>query len=554
MLGAIAVNVLIRSDLGGFLGLSAIVGIGVCISLFVLGVTAPATRAIRRPAWIATGAVVLLAVLAVVGAAATATSSRSELTAGNRRAKEGIKALNSGDYGTAAALFGDSAAAFARADDKLGGVMAAPAYLIPGLSQNLSAGADLSAAARDAMSTASVALDQVDPSSLRLVDGAVDIDAIRAVEAPLVEVQDALVMLRSVADSVDSPWLVGPLQDELVQLDEKLDENEPRLENALSAVRLAPQMLGADGQRRYLLMFTTPAEARGLAGFMGNYAEITVDDGAIEVTKFGRRSELDRYVREHGASCDTCSKELLDRYGLFGLSAGPDGGASDTVWTAITLPGNFPYVGESAQSLYPQSGGQPIDGVISVDPYVIQALMKYTGPIEVPELGVTVKPKDAAQFILQDQYVLAGDDANADRIDGLETLGETAIRGLLAGDLPEPSELARDLGPLVDEHRLLMWTDDPDEQAFLDTAGMLGAMPPLVDETRILALRRQRRRQQDRRVPRPDGRVDDRQPTTMGARSLVADVTSPTTRPASGLPRYVIGNALGLPPGRASCS
>ena len=177
----------------------------------------------------------------MIGAAATATSSRSDLTAGNQRAKEGIKALNSGDYAAAADLFGDSADAFARADDKLGGVITAPASLIPGLSQNLSAGSDLAAAARDAMATASVALDQIDPSTLRLVDGAIDLDAIRAVEAPLVDVQNSLVMLRAVADGVDSPWLLGRLQDELVQLDEKLDENEPRLTDALSAVRLAPQ-------------------------------------------------------------------------------------------------------------------------------------------------------------------------------------------------------------------------------------------------------------------------------------------------------------------------
>ena len=73
--------------------------------------------------------------------------------------------------------------------------------------------------------------------------------------------------------------------------------------------------------------------------------------------------------------------------------------------------------------------------------------------------------------------------ANAERIDGLETLGKSAIDGLLDGAMPEPSQLARDLGPLVEEHRLLMWTDDPEEQAFLDTVGMLGAMPPLVDDT-----------------------------------------------------------------------
>jgi hypothetical protein len=547
VLGAVAVNVLIRSELDGFLGLSATVGIGLCIGLFVLGVWRR-PRAIRRPVWIATGALAGLAVLAVIGAAASAAASQSDLTAGGERAQDGIDALNDGDYAAAAAFFGDAAEAFDRADRKLNSVVAAPARLVPGVAQNLSAGAELAAAADGAMATAASALRQIDPATLRLVDGAIDIDAVRAVEAPLLEVQETLVRFRTVADDVDSPWLLGRLQDELAELEEELDANEPRLDDALTAVRIAPRMLGADGLRRYLLLFTTPAEARGLAGFVGNYAEITIDGGRIGVTGFGRRSELDEYVGENGATCTECPEELLTRYGPFGLTAGPDGGADDTVWTAITLPAHFPYVGVSAQSLYPQSGGRPVDGVISVDPYVIQALMQYTGPIEVPELGVTVQPDAAAQFILEDQYVLAGDDANADRIDGLETLGQNAIQDLLAGELPEPSALARDLGPLVAEHRLLMWTEDPDEQAFLDTVGMSGAMPALVDDTGFALFVANAGASKidvfiDRSVTTSIETADD------GTRTLVADVEIANNAPTSGLPPYVIGNAVDLPAG-----
>ena len=52
-------------------------------------------------------------------------------------------------------------------------------------------------------------------------------------------------------------------------------------------------------------------------------------------------------------------------------------------------------------SLYPDSGGRVIDGVIAMDPYVVAELMRFTGPIEVPELDVTVAAEDAAEFILR---------------------------------------------------------------------------------------------------------------------------------------------------------
>ena len=52
-------------------------------------------------------------------------------------------------------------------------------------------------------------------------------------------------------------------------------------------------MLGADGPRTYLLLFTTPSESRGLGGFVGSYAELTADDGQLALGAFGRAQDLD---------------------------------------------------------------------------------------------------------------------------------------------------------------------------------------------------------------------------------------------------------------------
>ena len=406
VVAGVALNVLIRSELDGFFGLSAIIGVSIGVALFVVGVLRRPS-AVRRPVWVGVAGVCGFVALGLFGLVVAGASARPDLSRGAQQARDAITTLNSGDYQLAAAMFADSSSAFQRADDRLGGILVLPSRLIPGISQNVTAGADLADAAAAGTADAATALRSVDPSTLRVVDGAIDLEAVGAVEQPLVDVQQALVELREVSDSVESPWLVGPLQDQLVELDERLDDNEPRLANAVDAVRLAPQMLGADGERRYLLLFTTPVELRGIAGFIGNYAEITADDGKIEVTEFGRRSDLGAYLAENPGNCDACPPEMLDRYGNFGLTNGPDGGVLPSVWQNLPMPAHFPYTAEAAQVLYPQSGGDPIDGVISLDPYVVAALMEYTGPIEVPELGVTVSPDNAAEFILRDQYLLA---------------------------------------------------------------------------------------------------------------------------------------------------
>jgi hypothetical protein len=551
VVAAVAMNVFIRSELDGFFGLSAIVGVTIGVALFVVGVRRRPS-AIRRVGWIASAAVAGVAVLALLAAGLSALSARSDLTRGNQQARQAIDALDDGSYQDAAALFGDASNAFANADRRLGGPLGWIALLVPGVAQNVRAGADLSAAASVATSNIAPALRQVDPQSWRVVDGAIDIEAIRAVEQPLADVQASLTSLRQVTDDVQSPWLLGRVQTELDELSEEFDANEPRLANAVDAVRLAPQLLGADGQRRYLILFTTPVELRGIAGFIGNYADITVDDGNIEVTEFGRRSDLGAYLAENPGNCDACPPEMLDRYGSFGLTNGPDGGVLPNVWQNLPMPAHFPYTAEAAQVLYPQSGGEPIDGVIALDPYVVAALMEYTGPIEVPELGVTVTPDNAAEFILRDQYLLAdvGDGGldNESRIDALETLGQGVVEALLTGALPEPSELAGDLGPLVAEHRLMVWTDDPDEQQLLDNVGMLGALPELgPDGGFSVIVANGGQSKIDAFLERTtDVRIET---AADGSRELVADVTLRNGAPASGLPRYVIGNGYGLPDG-----
>ena len=551
LVAAMAMNVLIRSELQGFHGLSAIIGIALGAALFVVGIRRRPS-AIRRIGWTTTATVGGVGAVALLALAVTALSVRSDLSAGASQARQAITVLNSGDYEQAAALFDASAGAFSRSDDRLNGILAAPSRLVPGVSQNVSAGADLSAAAAAGTAEAAAALRAIDPASLTLVDGEIDLAAVAAVEEPLLRVRGVLDDLRATSDGVASPWLLGPVQDELADLDERLVSNEPRLENALDAVRLAPQILGADGVRRYLVLFTTPVEARGLAGFMGNYAVITADNGAIDVTDFGRRSDLERYVAENPATCDGCPQEFLDRYGRFGITGGDEfGGFGALAWSSITLPAHFPYVGEAAQVVFPQSGGDPIDGVIAMDPYVIQALMRYTGPVDVPELDLTVDPDDAADFILRDQYAGLGTDdsaGNDDRIDALETIGTEVIRRLLEGSLPEPSVIARDLGPLASEQRLLFWTDDPDEQALFDRIGLLGALPPLGDDGGFGMTVSNFGHSKidfylDRSVEVTVETADD------GSRTLVADVTLTNNAPASGLPRYVIGNNYDYPTG-----
>lgn len=151
------------------------------------------------------------------------------------------------------------------------------------------------------------------------------------------------------------------------------------------AVRNAPTMLGADGPRVYFLTFTTPSEAHGLGGYMGNWAEVTITDGRLEVTAFGRT--IDLYGEHQEKTIPHMSDEYAERYGDFLLNDVDNRIAGLEVWANVTVSPDFPSVAATIADLYPQSGGTQVDGVFVLDIYAVAKLMEITGWSTCPRWG-----------------------------------------------------------------------------------------------------------------------------------------------------------------------
>ena len=81
-----------------------------------------------------------------------------------------------------------------------------------------------------------------------------------------------------------------------------------------------------------------------------------------------------------------------------------------------------------------------------MDPYVVTQLLRYTGPVLIPSLGREVSADDALPFLLRDQYIVDVPDDAARRRAGRG--GDVGVRRPHRRALPDPIELARDLGPL----------------------------------------------------------------------------------------------------------
>ncbi len=535
-------NVLIRSELGGFLGLSAIVGLAAGAAVVVIGLRRRPRR-LRRGVYVGLGSTAVILVLATVGAGVAALSSRGDLSDGNRLAREGLSLLNGGDYLAAADRFEQAAAAFDDADGALSAPWARPGALVPGLAQNLSAAQNLASSATDASADVAAALALVDPEQLRVVNGRIDLDAIRLIQGPFHEVQDSIGGLEAALDDAASPWLISPLQTRLDDLDAELDDNGARLDNAVLAVDLAPQLLGADGPRRYFIAFTTPAEARGHGGFMGNWAQLSAVDGRLRLDDFGRTLDLNRVS---GTRTVTGPTDWLAQWGGYGFTSGPDGATEPEPWSNITVSPHFPSTAEVIAELYPQSGGTEVDGVFAMDPFVLEALLRLTGPISIDGSDTPLSATDVARFLLVDQYEI---DDSPTRVDLLDEVARATIARVLGGALPNPTVVARELGPVAVQGRLAGWARDPDEQRLFEQVRLSAALPdPAGGDGYAVVLNNAGANKLDVYLDRSiayDATVD---PST-GAVEATATITLTNTVDPDGLPSGVTGNYTGEPTG-----
>ncbi|MGA2521742.1 MAG: DUF4012 domain-containing protein [Acidimicrobiales bacterium] len=379
---------------------------------------------------------------------------------------------------------------------------------------------------------------------LRYHKGQIDLTRIGTMLAPAKVLAASLENATGRLDSVRSPWLVGPVRASLVTFDQKLDQAEASARLAITAIPVLPGLLGADGPQHYFVAFVSPSEARGLDGIIGAYGELTASDGHISLVASGPDQSLDSALPSDGGALTGLS-EYLARYGGF------DPGR---YFQDVTFSPDFPTVANVIAQLYPQAGGEHIDGVLMIDPYALARLLSITGPVKVPGLPEPLSSANAADVLLKDQYLSEAvtNAANqATRHDFLQNALHVTFQRLVNGTLPAPKALARALDPAVRAGRIALWSANRADLPLID-ALHLGDAFPQADGEDLVSVSAQNAGANKIDAYLHQSIVDRvlENPTT-GAVSATVTVSLRNDAPSSGLPPIVIDSpsAPGTPTG-----
>ena len=536
-------QVLLRLPARGFFGASALLAGAALVFLVVVGVSRRPRRVRRRVA-IGAAAAGALVLLGAAGLATSAVRSRDDLRDGYNALLRGLDQLQAGDSLQAAQSLRDGASRLDAVGHEAEQPWALLAAGVPVAAQHREVMTSVVGAAADSARAAADALSVVNLDQLTVDNGVIDVGAVAALAAPLGQLEEAVTELRDSLRASDSPWLIAPVAERIQRYRGRAEQVADQAQATSAAATTGPAMLGADGLRRYLVAFTSPAEARGLTGLMGNWAVVTIDAGRIRRTGFGRTAELIAATDRADGAVLQASDEYISRYGPYG-GFGPGGFPHGKYWSNVTMSPDMPTTASVMAQMYEAGGGEPLDGVFVLDPAGLAALLKTTGAIEVPGLAQPLDAANLEQFLLLGQYSVA----EADRSDLLAAVAEAALDTVLSSSLPAPQVLARDLGPAATGGHIVGWARRPDEERLLTLVGMNGALPALGGGDGLAVVTNNA----------SGNKIDSFLERTVsyaasydsgsGAVTATATIALHNTAPDHGYPDYVIGNIVELPTG-----
>jgi hypothetical protein len=514
----------------------ALVG-GVAVLVVLLSASRRASsRARRRSAWVVAGCAVATIGLAGVAGASLALA-RSPFQEGIRVLKLGGRAAQTGDEATATRDFATAEQLFARAQGDLR--FSAASEIVPVLAQQVRAVRVASDIAHQVAEVARATASNVQLRSLHFTHGDVPLAAVAHLGPVFQSDLHAIANALASTEALRSPWLVSPLHDRVDEIIPELQKAQLDAQTGVLTVKNLPEIVGAHGTRRYLVLFENPAEQRAGGGVVGNYAVLTATNGHLSRGAVGAVGHLD----STGARS---SKHLiappgyLARYSQF---------APEYYWQNVPLSPDFPTVGEVAAHLFPESGGQHVDGVISLDPAAIADILHITGPVAVAGWPQPISAANAVTVLAHGQFVRYPTDNHA-RQQFLKDLIKQTWHAFVNRPLPAVPQLMKDLVPSVVGRHLLIYNSHPTDEQLLSLIKVSGAMPAVHGDFLDVVTQNFGGNKLDwylRRSVTYHAAVDRQTGQVSATMTLQLHNSSPT----SGLPAVVIGPQPGvnLPPG-----
>ncbi len=164
-----------------------------------------------------------------------------------------------------------------------------------------------------------------------------------------------------------------------------LEQGLPLLRAGLEAAVVAPDLLGMDEPRTYLILAQNEDELRPTGGFISGAGRLTLDGGRIAELSFLDANVVDDYAHKpYPEPPEPLLNYMWSDLWLF----------RDANWSP-----DFPTSARQAAYFYEYGQDVPVNGVIALDQRVLELLMTGFGEVHVPGVAEPVTAGNVRQFM-----------------------------------------------------------------------------------------------------------------------------------------------------------
>ena len=386
----------------------------------------------------------------------------------------GIQAAIAGqDFATAAKNASNLQSSAQAMNEELSSPVWNIAAMLPVVGSDVKGVQTIASALTDASENAIVPL----TSSLSTTPPSACIDAngnlnIAAITTLLGAIQDSAPAMQRCTDELSSlpafhieklQKLVGPAQDKITGINDVFQQAD-------AFAPIIGSMLGANGNRTYLIAAQNTAEIRASGGFPGSMGTVSIDNGAIELGDFTK--VYDMMAEDTPAQCAITDEENALFYPWY----------TQYSWDNSFNP-DYPRVAGIWAAAYQEKTDQSVDGVISITPTMVQDLLATTGDSFTLSDGTAIDGTNATKVLQHDlywKYFSSGSSTSEsnDVCDALfaeaaEYAFDSALENMNASSL---MKLVSTMMSGLDDRRVMIWLADATEQGYIEDMGYSGSM------------------------------------------------------------------------------
>lgn len=280
-------------------------------------------------------------------------------------------------------------------------------------------------------------------------------------QTSMVEIRSDLDLATKAAAKVDADVLPNNQRAAFLKARNAISSARSGVDEFERLVPLLEEVLGADRPRSYLIEQVNPAELRAGGGFIGTFSVMQADHGMLKVLRSGDSYEL------------TDPRPDPGQPGFIAQPSPYREVIPQVSWSFVdsNLYPDFPSNAKAAETFVQPRVGQ-IDGVISMDYYVVAKVLELTGPIVVPGYAITVDSNTLIPELIKADVTDASHKAIASSIAG-------PLLGRVSALTPDqwPALIAA-LNDLATQHHIQAYFNSPMVESEIDRISWSGTLNP----------------------------------------------------------------------------